>query len=658
MTEPAETSAAAAEAPASPSSLTARSLLLGTLLVAIVNVGAPYAKYILHSSLLANDYLPFGVVFPFLVVVMVLNPLLKRLSAGWALRPGELGVVFAMALVGSTLPTFGVSGYLISTIAAPYYYATVENGWETAFHPHLPSWLVPSNEASAMDWFFEGMPQGAEIPWSTWVMPLFWWLSFVAALLTTCFCIVAILRKQWIERERIVFPLAEVPLDLIRNSDDRRFVPRFARSRLFWGGFAIPFVLVMWNVVGFFYPSFPSISFRSSLPIFGGALPLLLFFYFPLIGFAYLIRLDVSFSIWFFHLLAGAQVGIFHRFGYSIGAGDIYCSWSPPMAWQGFGALAALVVWGLWMAREHLGDVFRKALGKAPDVDDAGELLSYRAAVLGMVVGFLYMVLFLVASGMSIPVVVVFLIGVFVVYLGVTRIVIEGGLVFLRGPMIAQHLTVYSLGVTDMSARSLSALALSYGWFCDIKSFFMPAAAHAAKLSEVLHIKRRDLVAGVAVALVIGLAASMAYTLYMGYQVGAYNYGDWIFRRGAETPYDAMAAKMQNPFETDWERIGLLAIGAIAMTGMSLLKYRFSWWPLNPIGFPVAYTLPVRLSAFSIFLAWAAKSLILRFGGIGLYDQCRPFFMGLVVGFFWACGISFVVDMIWFPGEGHLVYGW
>jgi len=310
------------------------------------------------------------------------------------------------------------------------------------------------------------------------------------------------------------------------------------------------------------------------------------------------------------------------------------------------------------MAREHLGDVFRKATGQAPDINDTGELLSYRAAVAGLGAGLLFMILFLLATGMSIPVVAVFLFGVFVVYLGVTRIVIEGGLVFLRGPMIAQHLTVYTLGVRAMPAQNLTALAMSYGWFCDIKSFFMPAAAHAARLSEALGIRRRELIAAVGVAVVVGLAASMGYTLYMGYQVGAYNYGDWIFRRGAETPYDAMVAKMQNPFDTDWRRIGLLAAGAVAMTVMSLLKYRLSWWPLNPIGFPVAYTLPVRLSAFSIFLAWAAKSLILRFGGIGLYDDCRPFFLGLIVGFFWACGISFVVDMIWFPADGHLVYGW
>ena len=40
--------------------LTMRSVALGIVMVVFVNVGAPYAKYILHSSLMACDYLRFA----------------------------------------------------------------------------------------------------------------------------------------------------------------------------------------------------------------------------------------------------------------------------------------------------------------------------------------------------------------------------------------------------------------------------------------------------------------------------------------------------------------------------------------------------------------------------------------------------------------------
>lgn len=637
--------------------LTWRSLSLGILLVGVVNVGAPYAKYILHSSLLACDYLPFGVMLPFLIVVAIVNLLIKVFRAA-PLTPSELAVVFMMSLVGSTIPTFGLTGYLLGTIASPYYYVRTENGWGELIHPNLPQWLFPSNETFAMTWFYEGLPSDQTIPWSVWIPPLFWWMTFIAALLTVCFCLVAILRRQWIDRERVVFPLAQVPLDIIEASDDGRKMPAFMRTHIFWIGFAIPFTIVSWNIVSYFIPTFPTFPLNNTTSLVRGAPALRLNIYFPLIGFAYLINLDVAFSVWFFHLLAIAQFWVYDRIGFTVGAGDNYCSASPELGWQGFGGMIVMVVWGIWMARDHLGDVFRKALTNDKRVDDSQELLSYRTAVLAGLLGLLYMVVFLFKTGMSLLVIVMFLFGVFVIYLGVTRIVIEGGLVFMRGPMIAQHFTAYTLGVSGMSPRSMTALAVSYAWFCDIKSFFMPAAAHASKLGDALKLNRRTILVSVSLSLVTGVITSMYYTLTMGYAEGAYNYADWIFRRGSEVPYDAIVKKMRNPFDTGWGKLGVMTAGGAVMALLSYLRYRLAWWPIHPIGLPVAYTLPVRLSWFSIFLAWAAKLLILRLGGIALYRKAQPFFYGLIVGFFFAAGVSFVVDMIWFPGEGHRVYGW
>ena len=35
--------------------------------------------------------------------------------------------------------------------------------------------------AAAATWFYEGLPAGASIPWVSWMVPLAWWLLFVAA---------------------------------------------------------------------------------------------------------------------------------------------------------------------------------------------------------------------------------------------------------------------------------------------------------------------------------------------------------------------------------------------------------------------------------------------------------------------------------------------
>ena len=65
----------------------------------------------------------------------------------------------------------------------------------------------------------------------------------------------------------------------------------------------------------------------------------------------------------------------------------------------------------------------------------------------------------------------------------------------------------------------------------------------------------------------------------------------------------------------------------------------------------------VRRIALSVFIAWACKSAVLRLGGAPLYRRLKPFFIGLVLGYFTAIGLSFFIDMIWFPGQGHPLYG-
>lgn len=640
------------------SGLTLRALILGCVAAILVSVGDPYTYHVLHSSLLAHDYLPLGTIFPFIVLVTVINVALKRIRRRFALSPPELLVVFVMGLVGSTIAS-NTTGYLLAIISAPYYFASPENQWASYFHGYVPRWIAPSDEGKAMTWFFEGLPEGQSLPWGAWILPLFWWVSLIAVVFFVCFCMVAILRKQWVEKERLAFPLAEVPLEMVRASDGPRMLPAFMRGKVFWIGFGIPFVILLWNIFGYFNPLFPTIPMKSSFQVARAFPGITTNLYFPLIGFAFLINLDVSFSVWFFYLLGVIQIGIFNRVGVTMGSADVYCSENVPLSWQGFGAFIVMVCWGAWMARTHLGEVFRKAFRRHADVDDSGELMSYRSAVWGLIIGLIYMAGWLYQSGMQdVRVLALFLVGAVVLFIGVTRIVVEAGLVFLRAPMISQSFTMFTLGTTTIPVSSMVGLAFSYVWTSDLKSIFMAAVAHAAKLRDGIAGKRGTIPLAITVAVLVSLLASIWYTLYIGYEHGAYNFGRHIFRGGATIPFDSIVSKMRNPFDIFWPGLRFLGIGGAVMAGLLFMRYRFIWWPLHPVGFTIASILPIQLSAFSVFLAWAAKALILRVGGARLYWAARPFFFGLIVGSFFGVGVSFLVDVIWFPGQGHEVYGW
>ena len=61
-------------------------------------------------------------------------------------------------------------------------------------------------------------------------------------------------------------------------------------------------------------------------------------------------------------------------------------------------------------------------------------------------------------------------------------------------------------------------------------------------------------------------------------------------------------------------------------------RARFLWWPFHPIGYILAGTFTLEWLWCSLFVGWLVKWLILRYGGLRLYRQALPFFIGLILG--------------------------
>ena len=645
---------------ASTSGLTPRSLLLGCVQVLLICVGAPHAIWTFGSSEITWSFFPIGVGFPFLCFIFF-NVLLKAINPGWALRPAELITILVMGLVVSGIPVF-LTGYFLAIPTTPYYFASPENQWAQYVLPHLPTWLVPSNDGLAMTWFFEGLPYGESVPWGTlleaWGMPLFWWLSFIWTLFFVCFTLVVILRKQWVEYERLSYPLMEMPQALVADADDPALLPAIMRNKLFWIGLGIPLFIVLWNIIGFFYHFFPKILWGYPVQIARGFPTVNVNLYFPIIGFMYFVNLSISFSIWFFYLLTLLEEGLFNRFGLGITEADNFVWGLPSTSWQCWGAFVVMVLWGLWMARHHIKDVFCKAWNNSYPVDDSQELLPYRTSVVGFLLGMIYLIAWLHRAGMELPVALSFLAGVLIAYLGITRLVVQAGIYYLTTPVVSQAMTMMTFGTSAISASGLASLGLCYCWFGDVQSIFMPSAAHAAKLHGVMRIGRRGFCLAIALAVLLAFVASLSNLIYMAYDQGASNFNSWVYRvsSGAGVrAFDEVMAKIKTPADFHAQKLSFFSLGAVAMSLLTFMQYRFPWWPIHPIGLAISAIWMIRNQAAAIFVSWAAKSIIMRFGGIDLYRKAAPFFIGLILGHFLGVGISFIVDMIFFPGNGHAI---
>ena len=59
-----------------------------------------------------------------------------------------------------------------------------------------------------------------------------------------------------------------------------------------------------------------------------------------------------------------------------------------------------------------------------------------------------------------------------------------------------------------------------------------------------------------------------------------------------------------------------------------VMKIRFLWWPLHPGGYVLVSGTGMSGLWFPIFLSWLAKAIVLKLGGVKLYRQAVPFFLG------------------------------
>lgn len=381
-------------------------------------------------------------------------------------------------------------------------------------------------------------------------------------------------------------------------------------------------------------------------------------------AFAYFTKSDALLSLWVFQIFSFVQAGLFNRIGFSIGGSDPWGSFDASTGWQSFGGMIVFVGWGLWVGRAHLSAVARQAWTGERILDDSGELLSYRTAVWLLIASGLFLLFWLRGTGMDWVPLVTFCFGTAVLYIGLARIIVESGLVILRGPITAQTFTWHLVGIGGVGPTSAAVLGLTYTFFCDGKTLGMTALANVSRLSQAIEVRgRRRLVGAVLSGVLVGTVSVVGYTLYEGYHVyGSFNFGVTTFSGSNNGPvgvWQISANRIQQGTSgTDWNRLAFLGIGGV-FTGLVLyLRYLIPTFPISPIGFAISSSGVLQSSLVSILLVWGIKTTLLRVGGLEQYRRTAPLFLGMLIGHAMGLALGVVVDTIWFNGNGHSTNRW
>ena len=624
-----------------------RALLIGSAFSLLIGAGAVYANNVIRGTFMASSFATPAAFF-LLFYLILANNLTRILSRSSALRREELALIFVMMLVAASIPTFGLVEHLLPMMTGAFYYASPENGWETLIHPHIPGWIAPSDPALIRG-FYEGLPAGVPIPWRGWLEPLGWWLLFLLALYLVSMCLIVMLRRQWMERERLAYPMMIAPIEMIGSRSSEGARPFFGRP-IMWAGFALPLIVGSLNGLSSYFPVVPAVSTTTVLTMFGDTLQVPVHFSFPLAAFSYFIHQSLGLGIWLFYWLTLFEQGLFNTIGFHTGErlGWFSNPDSPFLTHQALGAMLMFALFVLWNGRHHLRDVWRKALRGDSRVEDGDEIISYRAAVLGLCAGLAIMIVWLNNAGIPLHIVPVFLAVALLLFLAITRIVVEAGVTLLRAPLIAPEFMMVSFGTSSLGGAGLTGLAYTYPWTADIVTFPMAAVANGLRIAhELVDEHRATVFWGLILAVVATLAASAWMVIHLSYTQGGINLMSWFWQYSSEFPLSYIASQIQSPSvmeATGWLFTGF---GAGVMWLLLVVQQRLAWWPVHPLGLAISGTqFTSGFMWFSVFVAWTIKVIVLKYGGSTLYGRSRFFFMGMILGAFATSGTWLVIDYI------------
>ena len=650
-----------------------RAIIIGLLAVVVIAGFAPYNDIVVRGTYITGNSFPAGAFFILLALTVVLNVVIKCVRRAWALRHAELMLVWCMMIVACTVPGSGLMRYWFVMLGAPAYYGTrTDLAYDKDVLPLAPAdlLLTKAPHSVAATRFFEGTPVGesARVPWDHWARPLAAWSAFILLYYLTTFFLTGILRKQWVDVERLTFPLVRVPMEMTEGSDGQGLLPAVFRNHAFLIGVIVSLAFGLIRMAPVFMGAdkgwlpvywVQDLLWGTSIEQFqiGGT-----YIYPMAVGFAFLVPADVALSVWLFFLFTRFELLTAGWMGQPIPNG----TFSPFMAWQQAGAFIVFTLMMFWAARRHLADVARKALARAPQIDDSAEPIGYRAGFWGLVISLAGMVMWFVwftcpalhsgAAGwgsrlqeaaLMVPVAVLLFSLAFSVVLVHARLIGQGGIFFTQQtwqpPELLHGVTQGSIfsPPAAVTAQMLNAILIA-----DAREILGGHAVNALRVASVFDRRRRWFLPIMMLCLVVAMVVSGYVIMNIIYSKGMLNTTDTFASQYLpQTTFSTAHKMIDDPVRAVPPHFGALTLGGVVMFCVTVLRMRFYWWPVHSLGFLIGSTWSAQVLWFPFLLGWMAKVAVLKFGGGAMLRMVRNFFLGIIVGEATLVGVSAVLGL-------------
>ncbi|MFX1284077.1 MAG: DUF6785 family protein [Promethearchaeota archaeon] len=378
-------------------------------------------------------------------VLMILHRVLHWGGSKRGLNFAEIGIIYTTLSISSIFAIMPM--WIIRFLVFEFFKGAGAVGGATG--SFIPSVWIPSWPTA-----IDNMVLGGEPTWGYWVIPILFWSLYFITWGIVQFSSAVLNRQQWIEVERLNFPVAQAIVESFKAGEIEGLEEK---SRVFgispfWLGGILAFLLYIPRLLSalsvreiipfdfsvpefmnwLYYDNIDELGIQVAQTIFGGSanrVTLNINFAPIWIAFAFLVPIDILLGaiIWYFtfyivlppiqvslglydnppnqdvgtnYIFVGHRAGAVGTiwefpipiFGETLSIGGLFPHFISRGMWIGF-PLALI-----WFNRRYFGQTIRKAFGRVQTSDNEDD---YRFAYLGIIIGMLILVILNLMSGMG-----------------------------------------------------------------------------------------------------------------------------------------------------------------------------------------------------------------------------------------------------------------
>lgn len=496
-----------------------------------------------------------------------------------------------------------------------------------------------------------------EVPWSYWIRPVLRWLLLIGLTYVVLMSLNVLVFRQWAHNEKLTYPLAELPKALVGGVEGNGYIPQLFGSGLFWAGAALSGLIMGWNLLcatnvipgltklDMLHSWYPYVA-NTQFEALGGVRSEV---FFTMIGLSFLIPKNISFSLWFFQLVAMFQLLLMVWTGQGIDARSFQTNWWYLLNFQTAEGQGAVIVFSsvmLYKCRKYILCALRPATVADLEPDERKELRLASLAFIGCSIGVIVQLSW--GMGANLGYTIFCYVLIILITIGMVRAVTEGGLLAVKTYVSPFHVLRAFFGLDQKwtSASLFTPLMIYYGiMFLDIKAFIAPQMANALKIRDDFKMRRGVFHLAIALAIVAATLSAIAAILMLAYAHGADTMNSWFHTNMPKNFFGNFNGMIKNPPVSSPTSALWLTVGAIVMAVLLYLR-QFLFWLPHPLGMVMFVNPAMPYYWFSILLGWMGNVLVTKHGNKDAYRRACGFFIGLIVGELVIVILGMIISML------------